>query len=274
MMAGSDEKHIESISDELVSLLGSGRQIEPFTTRDANFSLADAYAVVERVRELRVARGERVVGRKIGFTNRAVQATFGISAPIWNYMFAGSVHNLAAAGPFDLARTVAPRIEPEIILHLASAPHAGMNEAEIAACVDWVAHGFEIVDSIFPDWSFRAPDAIAGFGVHAALLVGASQPIRGKQTQWIESLAAFSIALTSNDGVDKSGGGANVLGSPLSALKFLVEDIALYPSCRPLAAGEIITTGTLTDAMPIKAGQSWSTRLDGIELEGIAVTFC
>jgi len=269
----SEAQRVETTAKELIALLGTGRQIAPFTTRDPNFGLADAYAVAERVRELRVARGERVVGRKIGFTNRAVQATFGVSAPIWNYMFAGSVHDLAASGSFALAGTVAPRIEPEIVLHLASAPRAGMSEREIADCVDWMAHGFEIVDSIFPGWSFRAADAVAGFGVHTALLIGERRPIAGKQAQWIDALATFTIALRSNDGIEKSGGGANVLGSPLAALKFLIEEVARYPSCRPLKAGEIVTTGTLTDAMPIKPEQLWSTRLDGIPLEGIAVKF-
>jgi 2-oxo-3-hexenedioate decarboxylase len=269
----SEAQRVETTAKELIALLGTGRQIEPFTTREANFDLADAYAVAERVRELRAARGERAVGRKIGFTNRAVQATFGVSAPIWNYMFAGSVHDLAASGSFALTGTVAPRIEPEIVLHLASAPRAGMSEREIADCVDWVAHGFEIVDSIFPGWSFRAADAIAGFGVHTALLIGPQRSIVGEQAQWTKTLRTFAVTLRNSDGVEKSGTGSNVLDSPLLALKFLVEEIARYPGSRPLEAGEIITTGTLTDAMPIKAGQLWSTRLDGIPLEGIAVKF-
>jgi 2-oxo-3-hexenedioate decarboxylase len=272
-MTSTSPQRLDDISNELMAQLGTGRQIAPFTTRGPSFDLADAYAVAERVREMRLARGERAVGRKIGFTNRAVQAAFGVSAPIWNYMFAGSVHDLAASGSFALAGTVAPRIEPEIVLHLASAPLLGMSERELAGCVDWVAHGYEIVDSIFPDWSFRAADAVAGFGVHTALLIGDKQPVAGKQAQWIDKLAGFTIELRSNDGVEKSGGGANVLGSPLAALKFLIEEIARYPSCRPLEAGEIITTGTLTDEMPIKAGQSWSTTLSGIELGGIRVAF-
>jgi 2-oxo-3-hexenedioate decarboxylase len=129
------------------------------------------------------------------------------------------------------------------------------------------------VDSIFPGWSFRAADAIAGFGVHTALLIGPQRSIVGEQAQWTKTLRTFAVTLRNSDGVEKSGTGSNVLDSPLLALKFLVEEIARYPGSRPLEAGEIITTGTLTDAMPIKAGQLWSTRLDGIPLEGIAVKF-
>jgi len=270
-MTSTGAEHTEAIASELVALHGSGRQIEPFSKRYSGFDLAAAYAVAERVREKRERRGERVVGRKIGFTNRAVQATYGISAPMWNYMFDTTVRDLdgAGSGTFALARTVAPRIEPEIVLHLASAPRAGMTDSDLLGCIDWVAHGYEIVDSIYPKWSFTASDAVAGFGVHAALLVGPRRPIANDRASWLQTLATFGVTLTCSDGTTRTGSGANVLGSPLTALRFLVEEIARYPVSRPLQAGEMITTGTLTDAMAISAGQSWSTALSGVELAGI-----
>ena len=272
-MAQTSNERIEAIASELMSVLGTGRTVEPYSKRAAGLDLGEAYTIAERVRELREKRGEHAVGRKIGFTNRAVQKTFGVSAPIWNYMFDATVRDLGASGTFALAGTCAPRIEPEIILHLAKAPRPGMAEPELAGCVDWVAHGFEIVDAIFPNWSFTAPDAVAGFGVHAALLMGPQRSIAADRAQWIEQLARFTITLASSDGVTRSGSGANVLDSPLTALKFLVDEIARYPHSRPVEAGEIITTGTLTDAMPIAAGQKWSTQLEGIALDGIAVEF-
>src|SRR5258707_6354594 len=169
-------ERVEQIAQELMSVLGTGRTVEPFTKRFAGFDLGEAYVIAERVRALREQRGERAVGRKIGFTNRAVQKTFGVSAPIWNYMFDTTVRELGASGALALTGTCAPRIEPEVILHLATAPRPGMTETELAGCVDWIAHGYEIVDAIFPNWSFTASDAVAGYGVHAALLMG---PQRG-----------------------------------------------------------------------------------------------
>jgi 2-oxo-3-hexenedioate decarboxylase len=130
-----------------------------------------------------------------------------------------------------------------------------------------------MVDAIYPNWSFAATDAVAGFGVHAALLMGAKRSIADDRTQWIERLKSFTITLTCSDGVTRTGSGANVLDSPLTALKFLVDEIARYPQSRPLQAGEIVTTGTLTDAMPVAAGQRWSTELKGIALDGIRVDF-
>jgi 2-oxo-3-hexenedioate decarboxylase len=256
-----------------MTVLGTGKTVEPFSKRFADFGMSEAYTIAERVRELREQRAQRVVGRKIGFTNRAAQQAFGVSAPIWNYMFDTTVRDVGASGSFALAGTCAARLEPEIVLHLATAPRVGMNEAELAGCIDWVAHGYEIVDAIYPNWSFAATDAVAGFGVHSALLLGGQQPIADNRPQWAERLSSFTITLTSSDGVTRSGTGANVLDSPLTALKFVIDEIARYPQSRSLKAGEIITTGTLTDAMPIAAGQTWTTELKGIALGGIAVAF-
>ena len=273
MASANTTEHVEQISSELMTVLGSGKTVEPYSKRFPGFDLSEAYAIAERVRELREKRGERVLGRKIGFTNRAAQQAFGVAAPIWNYMFDTTVRELAASSEFALAGTCAARIEPEIVLHLAKMPRVGMDEAELAGCIDWVAHGFEIVDAIYPNWSFAATDAVAGFGVHAALLMGAKRSIADNRADWIERLKSFTITLSCSDGTTRTGSGANVLDSPLSALKFLIEEIARYPQSRPLQAGEIITTGTLTDAMPVAAGQRWSTDLKGIALDGIRVDF-
>lgn len=273
MSSEPDTQRVEQISRELMTVLGTGRTVEPYSKRFAGFDMSEAYLVAERVRETREKRGERVLGRKIGFTNRAAQKAFGVAAPIWNYMFDRTVRELAASADFALAGTCAARIEPEIVLHLAKTPRVGMDEVELAGCIDWVAHGFEIVDAIYPNWSFAATDAVAGFGVHAALLMGEKRSIADNRAEWMERLKSFTITLTCSDGTTRTGSGANVLDSPLTALKFLIEEIARYPQSRPLAAGEIITTGTLTDAMPVATGQRWSTELKGIALDGIRVDF-
>ena len=267
------EQRTDQIAQELMSVLGTGKTVEPFSKRFPGFDLNEAYVIAERVRVLREQQGQRVVGRKIGFTNTATQKAFGVAAPIWNYMFDTTVREIGGSGTFALAGTCAARIEPEIVLHLASAPRPSMSEAELVACVDWVAHGYEIVDAIFPNWSFTAPDAVAGYGVHAALLRGPQHSIAANRADWCERLKSFTVKLTSSDGTTRSGSGANVLGSPLIALKYLVDEIARYPQSRPVEAGEIITTGTLTEALPIAAGQTWTTALAGIALAGIRVEF-
>jgi 2-oxo-3-hexenedioate decarboxylase len=268
-------ERVSALASEAFSLLGTGRQVTPFTARHPGFDLGEAYEVAARVRDLRAARGEQPVGRKIGFTNRSVWSSKGISAPIWGYVFDSTVHDLPrSGGVMTLGSLTEPRIEPEIVLHLATAPTPGMSEAELLRCIDWVAHGFEIVFSIFPGWNFEAADATVAYGVHAALMLGERCAIGDDRAVWGRRLSEFDIELVRADGATFSGHARNVLGGPLTALGFLVEEIARHPASEPLRAGEIVTTGTLTEAPAAVAGERWSTRFDSeAGLAGMTLAF-
>src|SRR3712207_5269776 len=130
------------------------RQIEPLSQQDPHFDLDAAYGIAAEIRRLREARGERVVGRKIGFTNRIMWSEYGVGAPIWGYVYNTTVDELPAPEPSRLSSFVEPRIEPEIVFGLSRAPTTQMDERALLSCVEWVAHGFEIVQSVFPGWQF------------------------------------------------------------------------------------------------------------------------
>jgi 2-oxo-3-hexenedioate decarboxylase len=264
-----------AIAAEAMEVLGSGRQIAPFSARFNQFGLDDAYRVTALIRVQRAARGESPVGRKIGFTNRTIWAEYGVYAPIWGYVYDSTVRDLEGAdAAFALAGLAQPRIEPEIVFKLEAAPTADMDESALLDCIEWVAHGFEIVQSIFPGWRFAPADTVAGFGLHGALLIGPRRPIAPPNaTDWRRSLAGFEIDLLRDGAVIDHGRAANVLDGPVSALRHLVALLAEDRANPPLAAGEIVTTGTLTRAFPVAPGERWSTRLAGIGLDGIALRF-
>ncbi|RWL44496.1 MAG: hypothetical protein EOR60_17900 [Mesorhizobium sp.] len=110
------------LSQELIALWGTGGQVEPFSRRFRQFDLAAAYDVVAEVARLRRELGERTVGRKIGFTNRSIWGQLGIAAPIWNFIYDTTVRETVASPSIKIAGMPEPRIEPEMVLHLASAP--------------------------------------------------------------------------------------------------------------------------------------------------------
>lgn len=264
-----DPARIDAIAAELMALLGTGRS----APRYPGLGLAEAYAVGARIRERREARGERVVGRKIGFTNTTIWEIYGVSGPMWSYVYDATLHELAATPVLGLAGFAEPRIEPEIVLHLAAAPEPGMDEAALLGCVDWIAHGFEIVQSVYPGWKLTGAEAAAAFGLHGALLLGPRHDVRADRTGWLGRLSGFGIRLARNGAAVAEGHASHVLGGPLGALRFAVEEIARYPSDPPIAAGEVVTTGTLTDAQPARPGDRWSTRLDGLPVAGLALAF-
>jgi 2-keto-4-pentenoate hydratase len=264
---------LSAIADEIFATLGTGHQVSPFTARPAGLTLDEAYRVSALLNRKREARGEKRLGRKIGFTNRTIWEQYKVYAPVWGYVYDSTVYNLSTTASLPLAGYPEPRIEPEIVLGLARAPEADMDEAALLACVDWVAHGFEIVQSAFPRWQFAAADTVAANGVHGALLIGPRHAVGADAADWGRALPAFEIDLVCDGRVIDRGHSANVLDGPLSALRHLVGLLAHDSVNPPLAAGEIVTTGTLTRAMPVAPGETWSTALHGIALDSIALRF-
>jgi 2-keto-4-pentenoate hydratase len=264
---------IRKIADEAFAAFNSGgRHVLPFSTRYPAFSLNEAYRVATLTNNMRVAQGYKPLGRKIGFTNRRMWDEYGVHAPNWGYVYDRTMQDLSV--PLSLAPYTEPKIEPEIIFGFAVAPSLGIDDAALLSCIAWVAHGFEIVQSIFPDWKFAAADTVVANAMHAALLVGPHHDIGSRTGEWLDTLASFDIELYCDGQLMDRGHASNVLGGPLSAVRHLVELLSRDQNNPPLAAGEIVATGTLTRALPVKAGETWTTKLKGAGLEGISLRFC
>lgn len=273
----------EANATELLEALTHARSIATFTSRDPGFDRARAYAVAEGMHRARLARGEQPVGRKIGFTNRTIWAEYGVFEPIWGFVYDTTVaYAKDGRAELPLGGVVEPRIEPEIVLHFAQAPPVTGDaprgrgpadlEEEILAAIDWIAHGYEIVQSPFPSWKFKVEDTVAANGLHGRLVIGEPVPV-SSIPDCARKLREFRIALARDGEVQAVGGGANVLDSPLLAFAHLAEVLARLPQFAPVGAGEVVTTGTLTAALPVQPGERWRTRLDGIGLPGLEIEF-
>jgi 2-keto-4-pentenoate hydratase len=252
------------LGEELIRLHEAPRTVPPFSARHPGLTAEAGYAAARMLHRHRVAAGWRAVGRKIGFTNRTLWARYGVHEPIWGMVYDRTL--IQAEGDratVPLAGLVQPRIEPEIAFKLKRAP--GTRD-EIAGCIEWMAHAVEIVQCHHPDWKVAIADCTAGNGLHGRLIVGA--PVA---PQDLDRLPALEARLYKGERLVDQGVGANVLGSPLLALGHLVGLLAKQPESPPLAAGEIITTGTLTDAHPVAPGETWRTELDG--LRGLTLVF-
>jgi len=265
---------LEGIAHEMKAAQDLGKQVELLSARVSGFDNAAAYEVARLIHQARMREGASPVGRKIGFTNRDMWRVYGVREPIWAFVYDTTVVNLAGSrGPCRIGRFTEPRIEPEIVLHFRSAPRVSDGPTDVLACIDWIAHGIEIVQSHFRDWKFQAADTIADSALHGTLLVGEPQSVDRIAPDLISRLERFTIALSCDGDVRDTGLGSNVLGSPLAAAAHLIAVLAKQPQAKALEAGELVTTGTLTRALPIRAGETWSTVIDGIALPGISVAF-
>ncbi len=241
------------------------------TAGDVGFDLERGYAVAHAIRERRLARGERHVGYKIGFTNRTIWPRYGVYGPIWGPVWNTTTLLLdSSKAEVSLGSLVQPRLEPEIAFGFATAPRAGMSEADLAGCIDWVAHSFEVVHTHFEEWRFQAADTVADFALHGRLIVGPRIPMSRFKSPATE-LAALTVQLLRDATVIDEGRGANVLDGPLTALRLWVDAMLAQPHGWPIEAGHIVTTGTLTDAAPLLPGQLWTTRLSEPRLSALTL---
>jgi 2-keto-4-pentenoate hydratase len=263
-----------AVAQEMKAAQDEVRQIAPLTSHLRDFDEAVAYDVARVIHQVRLNEGAVAVGRKIGFTNPDMWSLYGVREPIWAYVYDTTVVYLAAPqATCRLGRFAEPKIEPEIVVHFRSAPPVTDDVAEILACVDWMAHGIEIVQSHFPGWQFQAADTIADCALHGTLLVGEPHDVRRLGADVTTALERFAVTLSCDGHVRAVGKGANVLGSPLAAIAHLLAVVAKQRPTMLLQANELVTTGTLTPALPIHAGETWRTDLHGIALSGVAVQF-
>ena len=254
-----DRARIVALADRLMDAYDGASTLDPITASDPSFDVPTAYAVLHEIHTRRVANGWRPLGRKIGFTNRTIWTRYGVDRAMWAHVYAETVHRVPdGRGSLGLSGFVQPRIEPEVVFGLRGAVPVAANARTVLDAVEWIAPGFEIVQSHFPDWKFQAADCTAAFGVHAALMVGPVTLLDAHERDRLtDTLADFELALYRGAEIVERGRGSNVLGSPALALRHLAEVLAGQAHAAPLRAGEIVTTGTLTDAWPVTAGTRW-----------------
>jgi len=237
-------------------------------------NLSQGQQIQSEVNALRLARGDKPMGFKIGFTNRALWPLYNVFHPIWAPVWDKTVYQsdarpsvrIADIDMNEIGKPLSafslPRLEPEIVLGLRQAPASSSLE-DVADSVDWVAHGFEIVQSAFPDWIFTAAESFAAQSLHGALLIGPRRKVL-VHSQLPAFLSAVRLNMSCNGDVIADGEGTSVLDGPIQALAHLVEMLGRQPPLAAplvLGAGSIVTTGTLTDAQPLLPHQHWQTAI-------------
>jgi 2-oxo-3-hexenedioate decarboxylase len=265
---------IQALAQELLEAneAGTGVAVPP-SAREGGFSLDAAYAVEAELTRIRRDRGRVTVGRKVGYANKAVWRALKLQTLVWANMYDTTVRVAEqGAATLSLAGMHAPRLEPEIVVQLKTVPASADAEAVLQA-IQWIALGFEIVDSPYPDWKFQPVDFVASFGLHAALIVGEPRPVTPQDIPaLVDQLAAFSVQLSRDGTPVEQGFGKNSLKSPALCVAELASAIAARPDAEPLRAGELISTGTLTAAQPIAIGECWNVQSNGLELPGLSLT--
>lgn len=238
-----DESTARRVAGELVAARAERRTIEPLTGRMA-LTMADAYRIQAFVTALRLQRGERVVGWKLGYTSAAMREQMRVEQPNFGPLTDVMVlQNGARAG----AHLTHPRVEPEIALVLARPlSGAGVTRDDVVAAIGRAVASLEVVDSVYTDYRFRIEDNTADGSSAAQVVLGADLPSG-------VDLAAIEVVLEHNGQRVATATGTAAMGHP-------AEGVAWLARRQPLAAGELVITGGLTAAVPLRPGDVCAAR--------------
>jgi 2-oxo-3-hexenedioate decarboxylase len=251
-----------TLAEELLAAYESGAvNMEPPSERDSSFDIAAAYAVEAEFSRLRLRSGRAPVGRKVGYANKAMWRVLKLDTLVWAHMYDDTIQFADTDNTATLSMTNygSRKIEPEIVFKLKSPIlKAGLDAASILAAVDWMAIGFEIIDCPYPGWQFKPVDFVAAYGLHKALVIGERIPVAAEAIPGlVNQLAGFKVRLLKNGDLIDEGSGKNSLKSPALCLAELA-------GATPLAAGELVSTGTLTAAQYLAAGEVWQVEVEDL----------
>jgi 2-keto-4-pentenoate hydratase len=260
---------------QLLDHADTGELWPTLTRACGSIDLPAAYQAALAVRASRITRGERPLGFKVGFTNRTIWQRYNVFAPIWGSVWNTTLTFSDASSAVSLDRLAQPRIEPEAVFGIKTVPPANATLDDLFDSLDWVAPGFEVVQSHSLNWRFTAPETVADGGLHGRLHVGRRVRISEHAhdaAQLDQALAGAQVELRRDGALVESGRGSNVLDSPLRALLHFLTELRQCPGAPDLSPGDVVTTGTWTDAWPIQMGQTWEARFSKV-LPVIQVTF-
>lgn len=222
---------------------------------------------------MRRATGHRTVGRKVGYANKALWRVLKLESLVWAHMYDDTVRMAVGNdASISLGAMCSPRIEPEIVFKMKQPIGGARDVSATLDAVEWLALGFEIIDCVCADWTFQPADFVAAGGLHAALIVGDPCEIEpGLIPRLVEQLAIFKVRLLQDGALVAEGSGRNSLRSPALCLAEPASAIRARSPEDGLAAGEVVSSGTLTESQTIAPGQTWTAMVHDLGVPALTV---
>ena len=248
--------NLNAIAEELFNARETLSAVAPVSARYAGLTVADAYAIQSLTGDMREARGERIVGYKIGLTSAAVQQQLGVNEPDFGLVFAGM--EVRQDQPLDTSRLIAPKAEGEIaFVFKRDIEHADVTFTELKSAIDYFFPVVEIVDSAIADWKITLVDTVADNASSALYMPGDTfHDPRGVD------FSALEVTVHGPQGTF-SGRGSACLGNPLYATHWLVR--RMISLGRPVRRGQLVLSGALAPMVPLLAGQTTEFDFSGLE---------
>jgi len=256
MSRGVEAANVGIFADELYAALRERRTVPPLIARDPGLTIDDAYAISLDVLARRRADGERIVGKKIGVTSKAVQDMLGVHQPDFGFL----TDRMWIEGDIDIAKCglIQPRAEAEIGFMLKQALKGpGITAEQVIAATDAIVPCFEIVDSRIANWKIGIVDTVADNASCGVFVLG-----EARADPRVHDLPNLRVTVTKNGRPLSEGYGHAVQGSPAEAVAWLANTLGAYGVT--LEAGDVILSGSLVPLEDAKAGDVFEMELHGV----------
>jgi 2-oxopent-4-enoate/cis-2-oxohex-4-enoate hydratase len=246
----------EQFGEKLYRALRDRSPVSPLIKTDDSLTIDDAYAISLAFLSHRRKDGERVVGKKIGVTSKAVQDMLGVHQPDFGFL----TDWMQVDGEIDVEAKglIAPRAEAEIAFILAEDLNGPNVTAEqVIAATEAIAPCFEIVDSRIREWKISIVDTIADNASCGVFVIGEARADPREH-----DLPQLKVTVTKNGAPLSEGLGSAVQGDPAQAVAWLANTLGRYGVT--LDAGDIILSGSLVPLENAVAGDIFEMELAGI----------
>jgi 2-oxopent-4-enoate/cis-2-oxohex-4-enoate hydratase len=248
---------IKECGDRLYKALRTVQPIAPLKAQFPEMTIDDAYQISLHLNELRLADGEKVIGKKIGVTSKAVMNMLKVGQPDFGFLTDKMVYNQGEPVPVS-DHLIQPKAEGEIAFILKSdLIGPGITAADVLAATDFVMPAIEVVDSRIEDWKIKIEDTVADNASCGVFILGdtATDPRK-------VDLATCGMVVEKNGVIISTGAGAAALNSPVNCVAWLANTLGSYGI--PLKAGEVIMSGSLVPLEPIEPGDTIRVSVGGM----------
>ncbi len=239
------------------------RPVEPYP---AGMTMAEAACAQARLVDTLAQPWGDAVGYKVGLTNAAAQARFGVPHPVRGTIFHGTLRATGTAErpaeiPADFG--VVPSVESDLLVRVASdnINEAGSDHVAILRTIDLVIPFIEMPDLVMPAERLNGPMLVA-INVGARLGV-MGEPIPARATaDFAARLGTMTVTLAMDGRQLARAPGSALLGHPLNVIPWLVED--LRREGRRLRVGDYVSLGGFSPALPTEAGRTVTATYEGL----------
>lgn len=251
-----NEKLIIQLADRLADAENSGLPCAPIRGEFTGDDLAMAYAIQAENVKRGVAKGRRVVGRKIGLTSKSVQKQLKVSQPDFGTIFADMM--IGDGEEIDFSRVMQSKVEAEIALVLKSDLDMECPTlTDVISATAYALPAIEVVGSRIKNWDITITDTIADNASSGLVVLGDSPRKLGEF-----DMRMCGMAMETGGEIVSVGAGLACMGSPLNAAVWLA--CTMKELGQPLRAGDLVMTGALGPMVSVKAGDCFEARISGL----------